>query len=160
MTRADQAIPDGVLEGKSIERKYVDGRSYYKPRPQPVVLVVLSLTPRGGVPVGSVHRGGARSQQRAPFRVDGQEVRFFTPVRRSVRIERASLGYPAYLREQDACVASYDELLAEDQPEGGAERHGASGGDAPATPMYVYRENEALKDQVKVQLVYDDEDDE
>ncbi|XP_056448895.1 cytoskeleton-associated protein 2-like isoform X1 [Gadus chalcogrammus] len=105
--------------------------------------------------------GGGQSQQRGRFRVDGQEVRFFTPVRRSVRIERASLGYPAYLREQDPCVASYDDLLAEDEPEGSGERQEASGGvshQCTATPVYVYRENEALQDQVKVQLVYDDDE--
>jgi cytoskeleton-associated protein 2 len=88
-------------------------------------------------------------------------VRFFTPVRRSVRIERVSLGYPAYLREQDPCVASYDDLLAEDEPEGSGERQEASGGashQCTATPIYVYRENEALQDQVKVQLVYDDDE--
>uniref|UniRef100_A0A3Q4HAA1 Cytoskeleton-associated protein 2 C-terminal domain-containing protein n=1 Tax=Neolamprologus brichardi TaxID=32507 RepID=A0A3Q4HAA1_NEOBR len=43
------------------------------------------------------------------------EVRFFTPVRRSVRIERASLRYPFPLQDHDLCVNS----------------------------MYVYRENEA-----------------
>ncbi|XP_059909895.1 cytoskeleton-associated protein 2-like isoform X2 [Gadus macrocephalus] len=105
--------------------------------------------------------GGGQSQQRGRFRVDGQEVRFFTPVRRSVRIERACLGYPAYLREQDPCVASYDDLLAEDEPEGSGERQEASGGashQCTATPVYVYRENEALQDQVKVQLVYDDDE--
>ncbi|KAJ3580616.1 hypothetical protein NHX12_034314 [Muraenolepis orangiensis] len=96
--------------------------------------------------------GGARSQRRERLRVDSQEVRFVTPVRRSVRIGRASLGYPAFLREQDPCVASCDDLLAEEEHEGG-ERE-ASGATAP---MYVYRENEALRDQVTVQLFYDDQ---
>ncbi|KAG7280951.1 hypothetical protein CRUP_022962 [Coryphaenoides rupestris] len=96
--------------------------------------------------------GGIRSQQRERIRVDGQEVRFFTPVRRSVRIERASLGYPAFLREHDPCVASYQDLLAEEGHEGGGGEQGTSGGDAPpltctTTPLYVYRENEALQDQ-------------
>ncbi|CAL8345854.1 unnamed protein product [Lota lota] len=104
--------------------------------------------------------GGVQSQQSGRFRVDGQEVRFLTPVRRSVRIERASLGYPAFLREQDLCVASYDDLLAEEELEGSVEQQEESS-EVPfactATPMYVYRENEALRDQVTVQLVYDDE---
>ncbi|CAG08184.1 unnamed protein product, partial [Tetraodon nigroviridis] len=51
------------------------------------------------------------SQQKEPARVNGQEVRFFTPVRRSVRIERASLRYPASLQEHDLCVASYSDMI-------------------------------------------------
>lgn len=106
----------------------------------------------------SVH-SGVRKQQRERIHVDGQEVRFFTPVRRSVRIERASIGYPAFLREHDPCVASYQDLLAE---EGHVGEQGVSGGDALpvgciTTPLYVYRENEALQDQVRVKLLYEDE---
>lgn len=93
---------------------------------------------------------GPQGQQREPVRVNGQEVRFFTPVRRSVRIERASLRYPASLQDHDVCVASYNDLISEEE----------KGGDSTLSvndaPMYVYRENEALKDKVFVQLVYDE----
>ncbi|XP_013854949.1 cytoskeleton-associated protein 2-like [Austrofundulus limnaeus] len=101
--------------------------------------------------------GGPPSQHRQPVRVNGYEVRFFTPVRRSVRIERASLHYPASLQDHDVCVASYSDLIAEENNETSDERK--SGEDIPPAndaTMYVYRENEALGDKVSVQLVYDD----
>uniref|UniRef100_A0A4W6FJG4 Cytoskeleton associated protein 2-like n=1 Tax=Lates calcarifer TaxID=8187 RepID=A0A4W6FJG4_LATCA len=100
--------------------------------------------------------GGPPSQQRDPARVNGQEVRFFTPVRRSVRIERASLRYPASLQDHDLCVASYNDLISEEDKEESEEREG--GETSPAvkdTPLYVYRENEALKDKMFVELVCD-----
>ncbi|XP_008286889.1 cytoskeleton-associated protein 2-like [Stegastes partitus] len=91
--------------------------------------------------------GGPPSQHREPVRVNGQEVRFFTPVRRSVRIERASLRYPASLQDHDLCVASYGDLISEEETS-------PSVGD---TPMYVYRENEALQDKVLVRLFCDED---
>lgn len=96
--------------------------------------------------------GGAPCQQTEPTRVNGQEVRFFTPVRRSVRIERASLQYPASLQDHDVCVASYNDLIAEDDRETSAEASLS----VTDTPMYIYRENEALKDKVCVQLLCDE----
>lgn len=71
--------------------------------------------------------------------VDGQELRFFTPVRRSVRIESSARRYPSALREHDPCVASLKDLLAEELPEG-------------RVSLYIYRENEALGDQVQLQF--------
>lgn len=97
---------------------------------------------------------GPSSQQREPARVNGQEVRFFTPVRRSVRIERASFRYPASLQDHDLCVASYNDLMSEEDKEKSQEQKG--GETSPSvndTPMYIYRQNEALKDKVFVQLV-------
>ncbi|XP_061529497.1 cytoskeleton-associated protein 2-like isoform X2 [Phycodurus eques] len=88
--------------------------------------------------------GAPSSQQRKPIHVDGHEVRFFTPVRRSVRIESASRRYPVPLREHDQCVASFAELLDTEEEEEAKAR-----GDT----MYVYRENEALEDKVVVRLV-------
>ncbi|KAF7687550.1 cytoskeleton-associated protein 2-like [Silurus meridionalis] len=95
--------------------------------------------------------GGKRSQQR-PGRVNGQEVRFFTPVRRSLRIQKTASRYPAVLQEHDHCVTSFHDLLAESEGQSEipttAETH--------TSPLYVYRENDALKEQVQIQLVYDD----
>ncbi|XP_029960864.1 cytoskeleton-associated protein 2-like isoform X2 [Salarias fasciatus] len=101
--------------------------------------------------------GGPPSQSREAVRVKGQEVRFFTPVRRSVRIERRSSRYPAALQDHDPCVASYHDLFGEVEGEG----EGPDGGAEPAedscdAPMYVYRENGALEDKVVVRLVCDD----
>ncbi|KAM6930862.1 cytoskeleton-associated protein 2-like [Xenentodon cancila] len=98
--------------------------------------------------------GGPLSQQREPVKVNGQEVRFFTPVRRSVRIERTSLRYPSSLQDHDVCVASYSDLISEEDSEKG--EAGESGETNPPcydVPMYVYRENEALKDKVSVEFV-------
>ncbi|XP_040010069.1 cytoskeleton-associated protein 2-like isoform X2 [Xiphias gladius] len=100
--------------------------------------------------------GGPASQQREPARVNGQEVRFFTPVRRSVRIERASLRYPASLQDHDLCVASYHDLISEEDKENSEEQEsGETGPCLSDTPMYIYRQNEALTDKVFVQLVCD-----
>ncbi|XP_073807093.1 cytoskeleton-associated protein 2-like isoform X2 [Danio rerio] len=55
--------------------------------------------------------GGKRSQQGAePGQVDGHEIRFFTPVRRSVRIEKTARRYPTALQEHDPCVTSMCDL--------------------------------------------------
>lgn len=102
--------------------------------------------------------GGPPSQQREPVRVNGQEVRFFTPVRRSVRIERASLQYPASLQDHDLCVASYNDLISEeDHEESKEQKVMETSPSSKNTPMYVYRQNEALKDKVLVQLVCDED---
>lgn len=102
--------------------------------------------------------GGPPSQQKEPVRVNGQEVRFFTPVRRSVRIERSSLRYPASLQEHDLCVTSYADLISEEDAERSEEQEGGeTSPSADNTPMYVYRQNEALEDKVFVKLVYDED---
>nr|XP_033474824.1 cytoskeleton-associated protein 2-like [Epinephelus lanceolatus] len=101
--------------------------------------------------------GGPPSQQKDPARVNGHEVRFFTPVRRSVRIERSSLQYPASLQDHDQCVASYNDLISEEDTERSEEQTSReTSPSANNTPMYVYRQNEALNDKVFVQLVYDE----
>lgn len=104
---------------------------------------------------------GAPGHRAESVKVRGQEVRFFTPVRRSVRIERASLRYPTPLQDHDLCVKSYEELLCEDEPRGGGPSPPTGGGPSPptgGTPVLIYRENEALKDKVFVQLLCDDSD--
>lgn len=101
------------------------------------------------------------TQPKEPARVNGQEVRFFTPVRRSVRIEKASLRYPASLQDHDLCVASYSELISkEDKGRIEEELADAIGPSTPESPMYVYRENDALKDKVFVKLVYQEDSNE
>uniref|UniRef100_A0A8C1TTI0 Cytoskeleton associated protein 2-like n=1 Tax=Cyprinus carpio TaxID=7962 RepID=A0A8C1TTI0_CYPCA len=93
--------------------------------------------------------GGKRSQRGAEAgQVDGHEIRFFTPVRRSVRIERSARRYPTALQEHGPCVTSLCELAGERQEEVKGQ----------SSPVYVYRENEALADRVHVTLVYPEED--
>ncbi|XP_051750767.1 cytoskeleton-associated protein 2-like isoform X2 [Ctenopharyngodon idella] len=96
--------------------------------------------------------GGKRSQQGAESgQVDGHEIRFFTPVRRSVRIEKTALCYPSALQEHDPCVTSLCDLAGERKEE-------VEGYTQPQSfPVYVYRENEALRDHVQVKLVYPEE---
>ncbi|KAI4890281.1 hypothetical protein NFI96_014213 [Prochilodus magdalenae] len=99
--------------------------------------------------------GGKRSQQREKSqRVNGHEIRFFTPVRRSLRIEKTGQRYPAALQEHDPCVTSLQDLLTDGEGEVDA-THVA---EPPTSPLYVYRENEALKEQVQIELVYDEAD--
>ncbi|XP_066570404.1 cytoskeleton-associated protein 2-like isoform X2 [Amia ocellicauda] len=91
---------------------------------------------------------GGRASQQEVMRLDGQELRFFTPVRRSLRIERAAARYPAALQEHGACVASFQDMLAEEEEEGVGQSAGPT-----ETPLYIYRENEALGDQVHIELL-------
>ncbi|KAK2838080.1 hypothetical protein Q5P01_015292 [Channa striata] len=94
--------------------------------------------------------GGPSSQRREPVCVSGQEVRFFTPVRRSVRIERASLQYPASLQDPDLCVVSYNDLISKEHKEESQEQKvGETSQSVDNTPMYIYRHNEALKDKLR-----------
>lgn len=92
---------------------------------------------------------GKRTQRAAePGRVDGHEIRFFTPVRRSVRIERSAPCYPTALQEHEPCVTSLCELAGERQEEVKGQ----------SSPVYVYRENEAMTDRVHITLVYPEEE--
>lgn len=86
--------------------------------------------------------GGPPTQQPEPTVVNGQEVMFFTPVRRSVRIERANVRYPLSLQDHDLCVTSYNDLMAEEERE-----------NPTSNPMYIYRENQALQEKVQVQYI-------
>ncbi|XP_043968034.1 cytoskeleton-associated protein 2-like isoform X1 [Gambusia affinis] len=97
--------------------------------------------------------GGPASQQKEPVRVKGQEVRFFTPVRRSVRIERSCSRYPPSLQDHDVCVNSYSDLISEEDKETSEGQSSCSGSN---TPMYIYRQNEALEDKVNVKLILND----
>lgn len=74
-----------------------------------------------------------------------------------MRIERASLRYPASLQDHDLCVASYNDLMAaEDKKIVEEQTVGESSPSASDEPMYIYRQNEALTDKVFVQLVCDE----
>ncbi|XP_061760488.1 cytoskeleton-associated protein 2-like isoform X2 [Nerophis ophidion] len=110
----------------------------------------------------TVTPGGPLSQQKEPRQVDGQKVLFFTPVRRSVRIQKTSLKYPACLQEHDRCVASFSDLLAaeEEEEEEKMDVKKQTGGETSSKDgslMYIYRENEALEDKICVQLLGEQE---
>lgn len=118
-----------------------------------VYTVIIHIQNISGAKIFPHLFSGKRSQQRQkPGLVNGHEIRFFTPVRRSLRIEKTASCYPAVLREHDPCVSSLRELL--DEGEGQSELERTE--ETPTSPLYVYRENEALKEHVQIQLVYDD----
>ncbi|TRY93600.1 hypothetical protein DNTS_005196 [Danionella cerebrum] len=97
--------------------------------------------------------GGKRTRwDEEPRQIDGHEIRFFTPVRRSVRIERTARRYPTELQEHDPCVTSLRD------PAGETGEEFRSDMQLQSSPLYVYRENEALRDHVHVKLVYPEED--
>lgn len=74
-----------------------------------------------------------------------------------MRIERFSLRYPESLQDHDLCVASYNDLISKEDKERSEEQKGCeTSPSANNTPMYIYRQNEALKDKVFVQLVCED----
>nr|XP_015815951.2 cytoskeleton-associated protein 2-like [Nothobranchius furzeri] len=88
---------------------------------------------------------------------EGMEVRLFTPVRRSVRIDRASLRYPPFLQDHDVCISSYNDLIDEAERERcEKQKNEESSQHASDSLLYIYRENEALGDKVSVRLVSED----
>ncbi|XP_077163089.1 cytoskeleton-associated protein 2-like [Paroedura picta] len=66
----------------------------------------------------------------------GPDTKLLTPVRRSLRIEGASAGYPEMLKDHNTVVASLDELLPE--------VHGS---------LFVFRKNEALPEEAEGELL-------
>ncbi|XP_028653597.2 cytoskeleton-associated protein 2-like [Erpetoichthys calabaricus] len=111
----------------------------YEPK-TPKSLSVLLRTEKNGSSVVKYKvtstAGGAEKCHKTPVHFRGQELKFLTPVRRSVRIEKRS--YPHALEEHDLCVASYQELMAAEDMD-----------DA----KYVYRQNDALQDQIQMKFV-------
>ncbi|KAH1177015.1 cytoskeleton-associated protein 2-like [Mauremys mutica] len=66
---------------------------------------------------------------------DMQDLKFLTPVRRSLRIEHAISCYPEMLREHDTVVSSLDEILAMED-----------------VSQVVFRKNEALLEEEELEL--------
>ncbi|NXS50848.1 CKP2L protein, partial [Balaeniceps rex] len=67
------------------------------------------------------------SATRAKELLEGQELKFLTPVRRSLRIERAGSRYPEMLKDHDPVVSSLSEIL-----------------DAEEDTQFFFRKNKAL----------------
>uniref|UniRef100_A0A8C8VLP6 Cytoskeleton associated protein 2 like n=1 Tax=Pelusios castaneus TaxID=367368 RepID=A0A8C8VLP6_9SAUR len=86
---------------------------------KPVSLVKLQVVP--------LHR-----MKRLP---DTQNLKLLTPVRRSLRIERAVSHYPEVLKEHDTVVSSLDEIMALDDGS-----------------QFVFRKNEALPEVEGLEL--------
>ncbi|NXY79063.1 CKP2L protein, partial [Glareola pratincola] len=67
------------------------------------------------------------SASRVKELLEGQELKFLTPVRRSLRIERAGSHYPEMLKDHDPVVSSLSEIL-----------------DAEEETQFFFRKNKAL----------------
>ncbi|NWQ98212.1 CKP2L protein, partial [Burhinus bistriatus] len=67
------------------------------------------------------------SASRGKELLEGQELKFLTPVRRSLRIERAGGRYPEMLKDHDPVVSSLSEIL-----------------DAEEETQFFFRKNKAL----------------
>lgn len=61
------------------------------------------------------------------------------------------------LQEHDLCVASYNDLISMEDKERIEELAVEISPSPNNSPMYVYRENEALKDKVFVKLVCEED---
>uniref|UniRef100_A0A674JI45 Cytoskeleton-associated protein 2 C-terminal domain-containing protein n=1 Tax=Terrapene triunguis TaxID=2587831 RepID=A0A674JI45_9SAUR len=66
---------------------------------------------------------------------DMQDLKFLTPVRRSLRIEHAISRYPEMLKEHDTVVSSLDEIMAMED-----------------VSQIVFRKNEALLEEEELEL--------
>ncbi|XP_075457902.1 cytoskeleton-associated protein 2-like isoform X2 [Ascaphus truei] len=78
--------------------------------------------------------GSVFSKKREP---GTQDWKLLTPVRRSLRIERAMSRYPEVLKEHDTVVASLEDLLGVADTDGG----------------YLYYRNEALPEEVDQEIL-------
>ncbi|XP_010721501.1 cytoskeleton-associated protein 2-like [Meleagris gallopavo] len=67
---------------------------------------------------------------------EGQELKFLTPVRRSLRIERAGSRYPEMLRDHDPVVSSLREILDDDEE-----------------TQFFFRKNKALPEVAEVEVL-------
>ncbi|XP_009702013.1 PREDICTED: cytoskeleton-associated protein 2-like, partial [Cariama cristata] len=66
--------------------------------------------------------------------LEGQELKFLTPVRRSLRIERAGSRYPEMLKDHDPVVSSLSEIL-----------------DAEEETQFFFRKNKALPEVAELE---------
>lgn len=66
--------------------------------------------------------------------MEGQELKFLTPVRRSLRIERVGSCYPEMLKDHDPLVSSLSEIL-----------------DAEEETQFFFRKNKALPEVAELE---------
>ncbi|KAM6191390.1 cytoskeleton-associated protein 2-like [Sarcoramphus papa] len=74
------------------------------------------------------------SASRGKELLEGQELKFLTPVRRSLRIERAGSHYPQMLKDHDPVVSSLSEIL-----------------DAEEETQFFFRKNKALPEVAELE---------
>uniref|UniRef100_A0A8C3CJG7 Cytoskeleton associated protein 2 like n=1 Tax=Cairina moschata TaxID=8855 RepID=A0A8C3CJG7_CAIMO len=67
---------------------------------------------------------------------EGQELKFLTPVRRSLRIERAVSCYPVMLKDHDPVVSSLNEILDDEED-----------------TQYFFRKNKALPEVAEMEIL-------
>ncbi|XP_021230686.1 cytoskeleton-associated protein 2-like [Numida meleagris] len=87
------------------------------------------------LPVSSI-KLQVTSVPRARELPEGQEVKFLTPVRRSLRIERAGSHYPGMLRDHDPVVSSLSEILDDEEE-----------------TQFFFRKNKALPEVAEMEVL-------
>ncbi|XP_008334513.1 cytoskeleton-associated protein 2-like [Cynoglossus semilaevis] len=147
--RASEVKEKGKLQALTLPTSPENDNTVMTPKPSRVLLT----GEKGASSVVKYKITATPGQKGKPGRLEGQVIRFLTPVRRSVRIERASALYPKSLQDHDVCVSSFRDLISE--LEGEEEKEGNVSPSISDTPLYIYRQNEALENKVSVQLVYD-----
>ncbi|XP_009878516.1 PREDICTED: cytoskeleton-associated protein 2-like [Charadrius vociferus] len=98
------------------------------------VLVTPSLTGRSLTSLPVSIKLQVTSASRGKEFLEGQELKFLTPVRRSVRIERAGSRYPEMLKDHDPLVSSLSEIL-----------------DAEEETQFFFRKNKALPEVAELE---------
>uniref|UniRef100_A0A8C3LUB2 Cytoskeleton associated protein 2 like n=1 Tax=Chrysolophus pictus TaxID=9089 RepID=A0A8C3LUB2_CHRPC len=88
------------------------------------------------LPVSSI-KLQVTSVPRARELPEAQELKFLTPVRRSLRIERAGSRYPEMLRDHDPVVSSLSEILDDDEEE----------------TQFFFRKNKALPEVAEMEVL-------
>ncbi|NXK57201.1 CKP2L protein, partial [Chauna torquata] len=83
-------------------------------RQHAVVTPCLTGRSLASLPISSI-KLQVTSVPRARELPEGQELKFLTPVRRSLRIERAGSRYPEMLKDHDTVVSSLNEILDDEE---------------------------------------------
>ncbi|NXG56742.1 CKP2L protein, partial [Hemiprocne comata] len=111
--KAEQPVPGGPTTPCPSERQHV------------AVTPCLSGRPLASLPL-SIKLQVTSASRKREF-LQGQELKFLTPVRRSLRIDQAGSHYPEMLKDHDPVVSSLSEIL-----------------DAEEETQFFFRKNKAL----------------
>ncbi|XP_062452631.1 cytoskeleton-associated protein 2-like [Rhea pennata] len=104
---------DRTSEGQKAEQPALWEHTTPGPSERQHVVATPCLTGKSltSLPVSSIKLQVVSIPRRKEW-PEGREVKFLTPVRRSLRIERAGSRYPDMLKDHDTVVSSLDEILA------------------------------------------------
>lgn len=129
--RGSDSLPDGEIPDQPARLGQVTSYVCIQVRLSCPLLAASALSataPLQGLPKGScpLHRGKEL--------LGGRELKFLTPVRRSLRIEGAGSHYPEMLKDHDPVVSSLSEIL-----------------DAEEETQFFFRKNKALPEVAELE---------